>query len=70
MSQAAFEISAGKNVSKLKAALKYAEIAHKGQPSNSQIKSHLEQVKLKHSEVVTAQVETKTAAPASKNDDT
>ena len=67
MSQAAYEISAGKNASKLKAALKYAELAYKGQPSNAQIKSHLEQVKLKHSEVVTAQEETKTAAPKPTN---
>ena len=63
MSQAAYKISAGKNASKLKAALKYAEIANKGQPSNSQIKSHLEQVKQKHSEVIAAQEERKTAAP-------
>ena len=52
MSQAAFELSAGKNVSQLKVAMKYAQIAHKGQPSNAQVKAHFEEVKVKHDEVM------------------
>ena len=45
MSQAAFHMSSGKNVSKLKSALRYAEIAHKAQPTNAAVKMHYEQVK-------------------------
>ena len=54
MSQAVFALSAGKSTSQLKVALKYAQIATKGQPGNAQVKAHFEEVKVKHDEIMAA----------------
>lgn len=65
MSQAAFALSEGKSVSQLKVAMKYAEIAKKQQPTNSQVCTHFDQVKSKHDEVVAAQEESKAPTTSS-----
>ena len=59
MSQAAFALSHGKSLSQLKVALKHAQIAKNGQPNNTSVKSHFDEVKRVHDEVVAAQEERK-----------
>ena len=54
MSQAIYALSAGKSVSQLKAAMKYATIAKNGQPSNAQVMAHFNEVKVKHDEIIAA----------------
>jgi len=68
MSKAAFALSEGTSPSQLKVALKYALIAKDGQPTDEKLKSHYEEVKAKHDEVIVVK-ETK-AAPEEKKGST